>query len=156
MIREYKSEDREAIERCIFEFHEGERVINPHYWVSSENIAKPYFDYLTKKTTEGDGKIFVVEIDDKVVGYVAVRIETEDSPRVVQKKRGYVSNIVVLKDFQGKVLGGALLKRAEEFSKENSATYIYLDVTINKPAVGFYHNQGYIEQSVYMEKKLNE
>ena len=34
-IREYKPEDREAVEQCIGEFHESERLLSPDFWVDN-------------------------------------------------------------------------------------------------------------------------
>ncbi len=72
------------IEKLIAQFHESERVFNPLYWAEGD-VSEVYFDYLVKKIAEGKGKIFVAESDGAVVGYMAVRIEEDDSPRVAIK-----------------------------------------------------------------------
>jgi ribosomal protein S18 acetylase RimI-like enzyme len=155
IIREYKLEDREAVEKLIAQFHESEKVFTPHFWVN-EDISKPYFDYLVKKIEEGNGKIFVAEDNGAAVGYMAVRIEEEDSPRGAIKKNGYISNIVILKDYQGKGFGEALLKKAEEFTKDSGAKHIALDVQVGNKALDFYHKHGYQERSMWLDKKLDE
>ncbi len=155
MIREYKSEDREAIEKCIFDFIESERAYIPGFWVEGD-VSAPYFDYLVKKISESDGKIFVAELDGQIAGYIAVKIEKDDSPRSAIKKNGYISNVAVLKEYQGKGLGQELIKRAEEFTKENGASHIALDVQIGNSALSLYQKLGYKERSMWMNKKLND
>ncbi len=143
------------IEKLISQFHESERIFTPHFWVTGD-ISKPYFDYLVKKIEAGKGKIFVAESDGAVVGYMAVRIEEDDSPRGAIKKNGYISNIVIFEEHQGKGLGEALLKKAEEFTKENGAQHIALDVQIGNRALDFYHKHGYQERSIWLDKKFDE
>ena len=104
---------------------------------------------------DGKGQIFVAENDGFVVGYMAVRIEEDDSPRGAIKKNGYLSNVVILKEFQGKGFGEALLKQAEEFTRANGAQHIALDVQIGNKAIDFYHKHGYQERSMWMDKKLD-
>ena len=153
-IREYKQEDREAVEQCIFEFQKEEYQRLPHYWEPPEKATKPYVDYLIKNLEKDSGKLFVAEMDGKVVGIVAVSIDEEKSPCVALKKHGYISDIAVLKEYRGRGIGKELLKRAEEFTKESGFEFIHLDVTIDNPAVDFYHSQGWTDQGIRMEKKL--
>ena len=155
IIREHKPEDREAIEKCIAEFNKEERVYTPHFLVDYD-VSKPYFDYLNKKISEGNGKIFVAVEEGNIVGYVAVKMEVEDSPRNVIKKYGYISNVMILKEHRGKGFGEALVKKAEEFTKESGANNISLDVQVGNSAINLYHKLGYKECTVWMEKKIDE
>ena len=93
-------------------------------------------------------------MEGKVVGYVAVRMESDDSPRNMIKKGGYISNIVVLKDYRGRGYGAALLKKAEEFTIANNAQHIALDVQVKNPSVDLYHKHGYRERTMWMDKKI--
>jgi ribosomal protein S18 acetylase RimI-like enzyme len=154
IIREYKPEDKEAVEKLIFQFHGSEKVFTPHFWVN-EDISKPYLDYFVKKIEEGKGKIFIAENEGVVIGYMGVRLEEDDSPRTAIKKNGYISNIVILQEYQGKGFGEALLRKAEEFVKESGAEYISLDVQVGNRAIDFYHKHGYQERSIWMDKELN-
>ena len=153
IIREHKPEDREAIEKCIAEFNKEECVYTPHFWVDYD-VSKTYFDYLNKKISEGNGKIFVAVEEGNIVGYVAVKMEVEDSPRNVIKKYGYISNVMILKEHRGKGFGEALVKKAEEFTKGNGSNNIALDVQIGNLAINLYHKLGYKERSMWMEKEI--
>lgn len=153
-IRGYTLEDKEGIERCIFELQTEEHRRLPEYWADPNVALKSYFDFLVKRLKSHSGTIFVAEEGDQIIGCVSVLIEAEESPCVAAKKFAYIPDVVVLKDYQGKGTGEALLKRAEQFGKEAGVGYLYLDVTISNPAVNFYRKAGYVDQGLRMEKKL--
>ena len=102
-IREYRLEDREAIEQCILELQEEEYARQPEYWQKPfEALADNYFDYLIKWMKDGNGTLFIAEIGDEVVGYVAIAIDegkdnSPSSPCIAMKRMGYIPDIVVLK-----------------------------------------------------------
>lgn len=155
IIREHKPEDREEIEKCIFELQDEESGRMPHYWTPAEEATHPYYDYLIKRLAAERGKLFIAEENGHVVGFVAVLINKEDSPCVAPKEYAYIPDISVLKEFQGRGIGKELLRKAEKFAKESGMDFIHLDVTIGNSAIDFYKNQGWSEQGITMEKKLN-
>ena len=155
LVREYKSEDREAVERCFFELQEDEYNREPHYWGKPQDVAHPYVDYVLKTIDKSDGKIFVIEEEGLVAGLVVVLIsEKEDSPAVSLEQFGYVMDLVVLRKYQGKGLGSALMSRAEEYIKDKGLKWMQLDVSKGNPALDFYLRAGYKEKSTRLEKKL--
>ncbi len=155
-IREYTFQDREAVEKCSFELQEDEYVREPHYWGKPKEIVAPYIDYVLRTVNKSDGKIFVVENGDIIVGFVVVMIsEKEDSPAVSLERFGYVMDLAVLREYQGKGLGHALMSKAEEYIKTKGLEWMQLDVTKNNSALDFYLKSGYREKSIRLEKKLN-
>jgi ribosomal protein S18 acetylase RimI-like enzyme len=155
IIREYKSKDREAVEKCIFQLQDFEYRLRPdHYWEEPAKIVKPYFDYLVKHLNSKQGKMFVAEIEEKIVGFVAVYVETSDNPCVALKQNAYVADLVVLQEYRKSGFGKLLLEKASDYAKEIGMQFIHLDVTNVNPATDFYRSQGYYDRAIRMEKKL--
>src|SRR5258708_2668247 len=91
IIREYKSEDREAVGRCALELLESQHLNQPEFWSSSKEVTgDAAVDALLNQTKDGKGKIFVAENDGVVVGYTCVTMnEIDDEPGFSQTKRPY-------------------------------------------------------------------
>jgi ribosomal protein S18 acetylase RimI-like enzyme len=154
-IRKYLPEDRPAVEKCSFELQEDEYKREPDYWGKPEEIVSPYIDYVLKTVEKSDGKIFVVETGGIVAGFIVVMIsEKEDSPAVSLERFGYVMDLSVLREYQGRGLGNALMEKAEEYIRSKGLEWMQLDVTKDNPALNFYLKSGYREKSTRLEKKL--
>ncbi len=156
-VREYLPEDRKQVEKCIFELQADEYEKFPYFWAQpSETLANTYLDH-TLKSIEGRGeaKIYVATVDDKAVGWVVVSVATEDGPDVALKQYGYVSEIAVLREFQGKGIGQVLMNRVEEFIKSKGLEWMELNVSEGNKALDFYLKLGYKTKSVRMNKRLN-
>jgi|SRR3989344_8936585 len=138
IVREYKPEDKEAIERCIFELQEEEYERQPEYWEKPfKALGENYFEYLLKWMKDGDGTLFVAEIEGEVAGYVAIAIDegkesSPSSPCIAMKRMGYIPDLVVLKKYHN----------------------ISLDVTTGNSALDFYYKHGYKDYSRNLKKKL--
>ena len=160
LIREYKPEDKESIERCIFELQEDEYARQPEYWQEPQKaIDDNYFGYLLKWMKDSNGTLFVAEIDGEVAGYVAIAIDegkdsNPSSPCIAMKRMGYIPDIVVLREYHKQGVGKELLKKAEEYTKANGCEYISLDITAGNPALDFYYKQGYKDYSRNLKKKI--
>src|SRR3989344_7231873 len=149
IVREYKPEDKEAIERCIFELQEEEYERQPEYWEKPfKALGENYFEYLLKWMKDGDGTLFVAEIEGEVAGYVAIAIDegkesSPSSPCIAMKRMGYIPDLVVLKKYHKQGVGKELLDKAEEYTKTKDCQYISLDVTTGNSALDFYYKHGY-------------
>jgi ribosomal protein S18 acetylase RimI-like enzyme len=155
VIREYLSEDRPAVEQCTFELQEDEKGRQPHVWKDAQEIKSIYFDYAIKTAAESEGKIFVAEMDGKVIGYIVVLVNKDESPALSLIKYGYVMDLAVLREYHGRGVGKALMAHAEEYIRSKGLEWMHLDVTISNPAHDFYLKSGYRDKDIRMEKKLN-
>ena len=157
IIREYKPEDREGIEKCIFELQAEEYERRPDYWELPEKAAKPYYDYLVESIKKQSGNIFVAEVDGVIAGMVAVQIITEDSPCVAAKNYAYIPDLSVRKEFRGTGLGKLLIEKAEEYAREYDRLSVQMHVAKGNPAHDFYHHLGYSDDDnfIRLEKKLS-
>lgn len=100
-----------------------------------------------------DERVFVVEEDGKVVGFIQIDI-------------GYrflkVLNICVDDNYRQKHLGKELMNYAEEYAKEHNLEYILLEVySFNKPARTLYDRLGYTLHGfakglIILEKKVGK
>lgn len=157
IIREYSPVDSSAVERCIFELQEDEYKRRPHYWASpTQEVAKTYLNYTLDavKKEENSKKIIVGVMDEVIIGWVVVHITPDDTPDVALKKYGYVSELTVLRKFQKKGAGAALMAKAEEFIKSQGLEWMELNVSTGNQALDFYHKLGYKENSIRLEKRL--
>lgn len=72
-----------------------------------------------------------------------------------QEPQGYVSDLAVSAQAEGKGVGRKLLEHAEEWARTQGYRILTLDVfAANTPARAFYIHLGYAEESVKMVKEL--
>ena len=92
-----------------------------------ENVLKDGFE------------VFVAEDEGKIVGFIVFRMEP---------KYGYIDNIIVAKEKQGKGIGRALVEHVERITKSNGCYLLKTDTTENADGVpwksyGFWTSIGY-------------
>ncbi len=69
LIREYKAEDKETVEQCLFESQEDESSRRPEYWQTPEKaLEDKYLDYLLKWINTDNGKLFIAEVSGSAIG----------------------------------------------------------------------------------------
>lgn len=116
------------------------------------NNANDFKVYLDKAFSESQFKSELINsqsafyccyFEDKLAGYIKVNFSDAQTD-VNDPTSLEIERIYVLKPFQGKGLGLALLNRAIEIATENSLTYIWLGVwQKNQKAISFYEYQGF-------------
>lgn len=97
------------------------------------------------------GKIFVAEIDKKVVGFIIIREEYYN-----EGKRMMVEEFVVNGNYQGKGIGKQLMTFVEDYCKKNKIISIWLITNKKAAAFQFYKKIGYklLDDTAYFEKVL--
>ena len=158
LIREYQpGQDTLSLRECIVELQEFERRIESALPVGTA-MADAYLAYLLERCGEYDGKVFVAEIERKVIGFVCVwaRVpptEPDESPT----EYAYISDLVVLAPFRQRGFGRALLERAEGYAREQKATLLRIGVLAqNVLARRLYLNFGFSERRIELSKDLSE
>lgn len=90
---------------------------------------------------EPTGMIYVVVIDNKIVGMATIDILNDIFKNI---KYGYVNNVCIHPDYQGQGLSKKLMNKILEYGISNNLEYIML--TSNKKRIaahGLYKSMGY-------------
>ena len=157
-IRPYQDSDKNQILRGIIDLQEYERVIAPLTRRPGEDIAEEYFSYLMKAVDEQHGALFVAVQDEQLMGYIACRVEREDSisKTSVSNIHGYISDAWVDEKFRNQGLFKQLNKKAEEYllqfpEVEIIRLFVLAD---NDVAVKAYERTGYEPEEILLMKKF--
>ena len=126
-------------------------------FMKQEFAKKPYFEKWTNKTALKKLKeyasyndIYLAIIDKQIAGFIVSLKEF-----YYDAYKGFVHELVVSRDFQGKGVGKALMRYVERYYKKQGADVIYLLAVKKAPAYKFYKKLGYKEgETISMEKNL--
>lgn len=154
-IREYRSEDGQQLEACFIELQEFERRLEPRR-LEGEVVAKKYLQYMFDKCAQTQGQVFVLDDQDKVVGFVSVWAKVKVNGLVNRESEvAYVSDLFVSAAYRGQGWGRALLQRAEEYALAQGATMLSIGVLAeNTQARRMYNAFGFRENQVELLKSL--
>ncbi len=100
-----------------------------------------------------DCQLFVLEVDGRVAGCVAVALkptQVSREPAIL----GYIFDLRVDTDVRRQGLGKMLVRHVEEYALSRSAVGMYgLIVSVNLPSLRLFEQQGYtrIRQALYLE-----
>jgi ribosomal protein S18 acetylase RimI-like enzyme len=156
VIREYEPDrDAQSLRTCIVELQEFERRIDPSLPPGAE-MVDAYVSYLLDRCQAYAGKVYVVEADRLVVGFVCVwsRV-TPSEPDEPRTSYAYVSDLVVLPRLRRHGLGRALLLHAENYARAQGASVIRIGVlAANSVARALYSSAGFLDRRVELAKSL--
>ncbi len=128
--------------------------------VLKENYRDGYFSYVTEEVKNHNGKIFLAQLNDAIVGLVVCKIfqgggeseYTTSSPKV-----GFISDLIVREDLRGKRIGHWLLREANDFFKANECEYTQLEVfSPNAEAFVLYKKLGFEVNCLYMSQRTDK
>jgi ribosomal protein S18 acetylase RimI-like enzyme len=155
MVRDYSNEDLPALRLCLAELQNCERGLDPRLPPGAA-IADAYLELLFHRCRQFNGRVFVAEVEGRVVGYVSVlgayrSDEPDDDPAPL----AYVADLVVLPEQRGHGWGRALLRKAEEYAASCGRSSLRLSVKAgNQQARTLYAGGGYSEYEIELEKRL--
>jgi len=96
-----------------------------------------------------NSEFYFAKINQKVIAYLKVNIgdaQTDFQPENSLE----IERIYVLKEFQGKKIGLALLNKAIDLAKEKNTDYIWLGVWQKNPmAIQFYKKHNFVEAGTH-------
>jgi ribosomal protein S18 acetylase RimI-like enzyme len=130
LIREYRPADVSAVRQCVVELQDFERALDSRLR-PGETMADAYCERIHARCAESDGRLFVAEQDESVVGFVAVFsrepfTELDDPPGTY----ALISDLIVLSAYRGKGIGRQLLQRAEAFARDADARELRIGVLL--------------------------
>lgn len=148
IIRRYEQKDAKDVIELAKRFN---GVSYMRYRDQAKMEAKQR-DLALKAVKENTENIFVAEDQGELFGYIELTIQED---YFTKKRQAYVSAISVASQGEGKGIGKALMKKAEEWALSHGLTEVILDVfKNNERAVGLYEHLGYQQEVVKMVKEL--
>lgn len=104
----------------------------------------------------GEGAFWLWQAGEQVVALMVIRLLDERSmPHLQPMLACQIQSLVVLPDWQGRGIGKALLRQAEDWACEQGALEIRLDVFLfNQLAIELYQRCGYQPRLQHMSKRL--
>lgn len=133
----------------------NEEVQNFHYNIHP-NIFKPYNreavgKYFETVIKNENAVAFIAKENDAILGYVLVyKIEFPENPFQYARSYVLIDQILVLKQHQGKGIGGMFLSAVYDFAQKNSVNQIELNHwTLNDSARNFFNKNKF---TYYNEK----
>lgn len=154
IIRTGKIEDLEQIQKLnqllfIKEQKEYDQFYNIDWPLSEEGE-----EYFRKQLTTEDRKIFVAEIDDKIVGYLGA-LSKIDNEYINNLKIAEIDNFMVLEEYRSQGIGVKLSVAFEEWAKSiRVKRLIVLASSPNVRGIDFYEKQGFEIFEVGLKKEL--
>jgi ribosomal protein S18 acetylase RimI-like enzyme len=112
------------------------------------------YDLLRKALLEPTATtaILIAEADGKKLGFIHLEEEKEFFSGEAQ---GYIANLAISQEAEGKGVGRALMNAAEAWAKERGYRYLTLNVfATNRRARTFYEKLGYAEDVLRLTKML--
>ena len=165
MIREMKATDLNDIVEMQFElqeyFSEIDRTHDSLPYKSIED-ARQYMQKMIDDANNMDGKIFVAEEKDQIIGFIqGVIIEHRKSADIFYdlthnpSKEGWVGLLFVKPEYRGSGTGQQLLDEMKKYFISKNCTSIRLLVlSDNKHAVAVYEKNGFMRHDLEMTLKV--
>lgn len=98
--------------------------------------------------------LYIALIDNKIVGYIYVKVLELDSSNK-NNKEAYIDGLYVLEEYRNKNVASSLIKKAKEWCVNEDIENISLNVFINNMvARNLYYKEGFYDYSVSLKCKL--
>ena len=158
LIREYKESAHLAgVQACIIELQDSERSLDPRMPPGAA-IVNDYIPRMQHRCRMCDGKIFVAELNEEIVGFATILAKvTSDEIEDGDIEYGLISDLVVASPFRKQGIGRKLLETAEAYARSRGVKWLRVGVlAANDLADGLYDSMGFEKLYVEREKTLIE
>lgn len=133
LVREATPEDWPVVAALLAELGRPEALGTP----DEEALRRVFLDYLERD----DVVALVVEDEGRVVGFCDLEFRTRLN---FPEPQAWIPDLVVTEDARSKGAGGALIRRAEEISRDRGAWGMSLEsATWRERAHAFYEREGW-------------
>ena len=147
MIIDYKPEYDENIKDLLEELQAYIVSIDKEkYNIITPDFRESYFKDTMEEVNKNNGKIYLVQDDNRIVGLVIgiINNEATEEPGFKAPKRGRVTELIVSKEYRSKGYGKILLNKIEKYLKEQGCQDILISVFgYNELGLNFYGMNGY-------------
>jgi GNAT superfamily N-acetyltransferase len=155
IIREYTKEDIQGIKQCLMELQEFEKMLDPNRLAGIE-VAHDYLEHLLQLSRQEKGKLFVVEINNEIVGMVSVVIENYKKHMIKTGKVAFISDVIILPEYKDKGIMKDLLGKAEEYARSKGIQYIQTALLNNhSEGIERFTRNGFHSYETILQKKLS-
>ena len=145
-IREINKSEISKLSECLSALAEHHNRVSVNF--KGSYPLSPYEDTLTsfsESLEKGTSRIAVIESPEKIIGFCKIDI-TDNS--------GYLSHLVVLKEYRGSGYGKMLMDWAMEQFRKSSVRNIELKVVDGNKAIHLYEKYGFKIKSHILGLKL--
>lgn len=122
-------------------------------------FGKKYIDNLLKKIQEKRGIIFIANVENIPIGFIAGVIEKQKKDNLLQcipTKAGRILELIVSEKHRGKHVGSMLMRKLEKYFQQQNCDVIRVEVFApNNKAHNFYKKLGYQDRVIDMIKKTD-
>ena len=151
IIRKATEKDLKTLNELQIALTKYERKIAKHL-VDPEKVKNEYLKEYKKRIKQKNSVFFVAQENDKIVGYILGEIE-KPSHHHIFKKRGYIVDAFVIKEYRGKGIGEKLTRRLLEWFKSKGIKWIRVSAYANnKVGINFWKKMGFKNYVVDMTK----
>jgi len=160
LIRAYRPSDRQGLQSCIEELQSYIAILDPLKRSRSDNTfaSAAYVRYTLAQVRKSNGKIFVAEADNQIIGCIVGIIpeHTElDELEGYPTKDGYILELIVRTEHRKSGIGMELMKTMEKYFSARECTGVLVDCFApNTKAHDFYRKAGYTDRMQRMLKLL--
>lgn len=157
-IREYQEKDLNQITALMLKFgHFLEEIDDMKRLKYIEGGEAFCTNSMIKDVTENNGKIFVIEDNGIIIGFVAGIIEKPDEESKITVSPGQAGRVIELyvdDNYRGSGIGKQLMAKIEDYLKSIGCDVVKVEVFgPNIKAHQFYNNIGYKERNYDLIKK---
>lgn len=159
IIREYRAEDKAELIKLMHELQmylyeiDSLKIIRK----PDDRFAPDYVEALLRTVGGKYGRIFVADLEEKLVGMVAGILDDEKAEVscAVPMKSGKTIELVVSEHFRGQLIGKRLMEHMEDCFRSVGCTHAWVDAfSPNSPARRFYERLQYTEELIKYFKTL--
>jgi ribosomal protein S18 acetylase RimI-like enzyme len=150
VIRKYKNSDHKEIISLIPRFSDFPLP----EWRKAEDISNKTTKLIEESITElsEHSVLLIAEENQKVLGFALLQTRKDF---FTDESHGYVSDIAVKKEVEGRGVGRLLLEAAENWSKDKGFRLLVLHVLIgNERAKRIYEKSGFQSDNIQLAKLL--
>ena len=157
-IIEYSSKYNENIKDLLVDLQSFiTKIDREQYNILTPEYREKYFEKTMKEVSLFEGKIFLGEENEEIVGLIIGLINNDDEKTYdfAAPKRARITELVVKEQYQANGIGKKLLKHMEDYFKSVGCQGILIDVfAYNINAQKFYYVNGYFNRNIELMKKL--
>jgi ribosomal protein S18 acetylase RimI-like enzyme len=157
-IRSYKPTDRSVVLRALIDLQNFEVPLHDTR-LPGETTMEPYLNRMLRDLEEGEGAIFIAELEGDFVGFVGCLVIEDD---VVQEtpdsnRYGYIQDIFVDPHRRSGGVAQQLLATAEQHLAKKGVRRLRLNVLANNlTARRAYERYGFEQYEIVYEKRIDD